>query len=99
MMQSNPMRTALSLAIATLLAVPVIAAAEAAAPVSAATGPSADADTATEATAVTGPAAATDLDAVQVRGEYIPEPMQHTPQVASFVTREDLERTGDGARR
>ena len=47
MMKSNPMRTALSLAIATLLAVPVIAAAEAAAPVSAATGPSADADTAT----------------------------------------------------
>lgn len=82
MMKSNPMRTALSLAIATLLAVPVIAAAEA--------------GTATEATAVTGPAAATDLDAVQVRGEYIPEPMQHTPQVASFVTREDLERTGDG---
>lgn len=96
MMKSNPMRTALSLAIATLLAVPVIAAAEAAAPVSAATGPSAEAGTATEATAVTGPAAATDLDAVQVRGEYIPEPMQHTPQVASFVTREDLERTGDG---
>ena len=33
--------------------------------------------------AQTAPAGATDLDAVQVRGEYIPEPMQHTPQVAS----------------
>lgn len=38
----------------------------------------------------------TDLDAVKVRGEYIPEPMARTAEVASFVTREDLERTGDG---
>ncbi|MGY0561421.1 TonB-dependent receptor domain-containing protein [Luteimonas sp. A277] len=38
---------------------------------------------------------ATQLDAVQVRGEYIPEPMLMTSEVASFVTREDFERTGD----
>jgi len=36
------------------------------------------------------------LDAVEVRGEYIPEPMLETSEVASFVTREDLQRTGDG---
>src|SRR5690606_16025552 len=35
------------------------------------------------------------LDAVEVRGEYIPEPMLQTAQVASFITREDFERTGD----
>lgn len=39
--------------------------------------------------------AATDLDAIEVRGEYIPEPMLQTSEVASFVTREDFERTGD----
>ena len=37
----------------------------------------------------------TQLDAVQVRGEYIPEPMLQTSEVASFITREDFERTGD----
>jgi TonB-dependent receptor len=37
-----------------------------------------------------------ELDAVLVRGEYIPEPMLQTPEVATFVTREDFERTGDG---
>ncbi|TYT25364.1 TonB-dependent receptor plug domain-containing protein [Luteimonas viscosa] len=36
------------------------------------------------------------LDAVEVRGEYIPEPMLQTAEVASFITREDFERTGDG---
>ncbi|NZA26608.1 TonB-dependent receptor [Luteimonas sp. SJ-92] len=40
-------------------------------------------------------ASPTQLDAVQVRGEYIPEPMLQTSEVASFVTREDFERTGD----
>ncbi|MEN1970764.1 TonB-dependent receptor [Luteimonas sp. MJ204] len=35
------------------------------------------------------------LDAVEVRGEYIPEPMLQTAEVASFVQREDFERTGD----
>ena len=38
---------------------------------------------------------ATQLDSVVVRGEFIPEPMQRTSEVASFVTREDLQRTGD----
>lgn len=36
-----------------------------------------------------------ELDAVTVRGEYIPEPMANTAAVSSFVTREDFERTGD----
>lgn len=36
------------------------------------------------------------LDAVEVRGVYIPEPMLETSEVASFVTKEDLQRTGDG---
>lgn len=35
------------------------------------------------------------LDTIQVRGEYIPEPMLQTSEVASFVTREDFQRTGD----
>ncbi len=35
------------------------------------------------------------LDAVEVRGQHIPEPMLQTAEVASFVTREDFERTGD----
>jgi hypothetical protein len=37
----------------------------------------------------------TQLDAVQVQGEYIPEPMARTAEVAQFVTREDFSRTGD----
>ncbi|WP_407352256.1 TonB-dependent receptor domain-containing protein [Luteimonas sp. R10] len=40
-------------------------------------------------------ASPTQLDAVQVRGEYIPEPMLQTSEVASFITREDFARTGD----
>lgn len=35
------------------------------------------------------------LGSVQVKGEYIPEPMLDTSEVASFITEEDLERTGD----
>jgi len=38
---------------------------------------------------------ATQLDSVNVRGAFIPTPMATTAEVASFVTREDLERTGD----
>lgn len=37
------------------------------------------------------------LDAIEVRGRFIPEPMLQTSEVASFVTREDLERTGDSS--
>lgn len=47
-----------------------------------------------EATQQTTPQA-TQIDTVTVRGEYIPEPMANTAEVASFVTREDLQRTGD----
>lgn len=35
-------------------------------------------------------------DVVTVRGEFIPEPQRRTAQVASFVTSEDLQRSGDG---
>lgn len=35
-------------------------------------------------------------DVVVVRGEFIPEPQRRTAQVASFVTLDDLNRTGDG---
>ncbi|MGB3392149.1 MAG: TonB-dependent receptor [Stenotrophomonas sp.] len=38
----------------------------------------------------------THLDAVTVKGEHIPEPMIRTAEVASFITKEDLQRTGDG---
>ena len=41
-------------------------------------------------------AVATQLDAVTVQGEHIPEPMAQTAEVASFVSREDLQRSGDG---
>jgi outer membrane receptor protein involved in Fe transport len=34
-------------------------------------------------------------DVVVIRGEFIPEPMQDTSEVASFLTNEDLARTGD----
>jgi outer membrane receptor protein involved in Fe transport len=34
-------------------------------------------------------------DVIVVRGEFIPEPMQVTSEVASFLTNEDLARTGD----
>lgn len=38
---------------------------------------------------------ATQLDTLEVRGRYIPEPMLQTSEVASFITREDFRRTGD----
>lgn len=34
-------------------------------------------------------------DVIVVRGEFIPEPMQQTSEVAAFLTNEDLARTGD----
>ena len=34
-------------------------------------------------------------DVIVVRGEFIPEPMQVTSEVAAFLTNEDLARTGD----
>ncbi len=79
-MKSTPIRTGLFLAIAALLA-----------------SPCAIAQTADELPSgtVSPDAEPQQLDAVQVRGEFIPEPMLQTPEVASFVTREDFERTGD----
>ncbi|NYZ63913.1 TonB-dependent receptor domain-containing protein [Luteimonas deserti] len=47
------------------------------------------------ADAAATPQQTSELGAVTVRGEYIPEPMANTAEVASFVTREDFERTGD----
>ncbi len=38
----------------------------------------------------------TQVDEIVVLGRYIPEPLRETSEVAAFVTREDLERTGDG---
>ncbi len=35
------------------------------------------------------------VDEIVVLGRYIPEPLRETSEVASFVTREDLQRTGD----
>ena len=77
--RNRPARRHLALAISALLAAPCAALAQ-------------QAPTEEPASRVQTPA---ELDAVQVRGEYIPEPMLQTSEVASFVTREDFERTGD----
>ena len=37
----------------------------------------------------------TEVEAIVVRGRYIPEPMRATSEVASFLQAEDLERQGD----
>ncbi|MFW5659846.1 MAG: TonB-dependent receptor domain-containing protein [Oceanicaulis sp.] len=52
--------------------------------------PSAFARQADEAAQASEPA-----DVITVRGQFIPEPQRNTAQVASFVTAEDLERSGD----
>src|SRR3546814_14874296 len=41
------------------------------------------------------PSSATELDAVEVRGEYIPEPMFASPAIMTHVSKQDLERQGD----
>jgi TonB-dependent receptor len=41
------------------------------------------------------PSQPTELDAVEVRGEYIPEPMLVSSAVMSHISKEDLERQGD----
>ena len=71
-MKPNQKRSALFVAIATLLASPSLLAQE-----------------------QSQPQSAQALDSVQVKGVYIPEPMLDTSEVASFITQEDLERTGD----
>ncbi|HLM53159.1 MAG TPA: TonB-dependent receptor [Pseudoxanthomonas sp.] len=83
-MKLTTTRTGLFLAITGLLAVHGAAAQT--------TTPDTPTPPATEAT----DASARTLDAVEVRGAYIPEPMLETSEVASFVTKEDLQRTGDG---
>lgn len=35
------------------------------------------------------------LDSIDVRGEYIPQPLLETPQLVSVITRQDLQRSGD----
>src|SRR3546814_20022089 len=37
----------------------------------------------------------TELDAIEVRGEYIPEPMLASPAIMTHVSKQDLERQGD----
>ncbi len=46
-------------------------------------------------TATAAPMQAIQLDSVEVRGEYIPEPMLVNSQVLSHVSKEDLDRQGD----
>src|SRR3546814_7850132 len=41
------------------------------------------------------PSSATELDAVEVRGEYIPEPKLASPAIMTHVSKQDLERQGD----
>lgn len=76
----RPARSSLSLAIAALLA-PCLA-------IAADTTP---ASTGTDATAAM---AAPTLDAIQVRGEHIPEPMLLSSQVVNLVSRQDMDRQG-----
>jgi hypothetical protein len=80
-------RSLLSLAIATLLA-PTTALAQTATtgdPIDAPAPPPAASPVQTETT----------LDAVQVQGRYIPEPLLQSSSVMQVVTREDLQRQGD----
>lgn len=46
--------------------------------------------------AAQAPASAPVDDIIVVRYQYTPEPQRNTAQVASFITAEDLERSGDG---
>jgi outer membrane receptor protein involved in Fe transport len=36
------------------------------------------------------------LDAIEIKGEYIPQPLLETAEVVSVITSEDLQRSGDG---
>lgn len=36
------------------------------------------------------------LDAIEIKGEYIPQPLLETAEVVSVITAEDLQRSGDG---
>ena len=93
-MKLNPARpfprTCLFLAISALLA-PVVASAQDA---PAEAGPQQAAGPA-ESGPAPQPQQPTELDAVEVRGEYIPEPMLVSPAVMSHISKEDLARQGD----
>lgn len=82
-------RTGLSLSISTLLF--------SGAALAQSTTTEADSSSGTSSTTSTTNSAPKQLDQVVVRGEYIPEPMLQTSEVASFITREDMERTGDSS--
>ncbi|MBS7458919.1 TonB-dependent receptor domain-containing protein [Coralloluteibacterium stylophorae] len=86
-------RTTLSLAISALL-LPQLALAQAIPPLRQATTRQ-DPPTTVGATQEAPTQRAAQLDAVQVLGEYIPEPMLETPEIASFISAEDFQRTGD----
>ncbi|MGY1425139.1 TonB-dependent receptor domain-containing protein [Lysobacter sp. A289] len=89
-MKLTTARTGLFLAISALLA-PNIALAQ-----TVSNAPPQSAPAATSATAAAAaPMQATELDAVQVQGEYIPEPMLLSSAVMTHVSKEDLERQGD----
>ena len=89
-MKLTPTRTGLFLAISAMFT-PVGAFGQAAPPVPEST----PATVAQPALAASAADTARTLDAVEVRSEYIPEPMLQTSAVASFVTREDFARQGD----
>lgn len=91
-MTLSPTRTGLFLAISALFA-PQVAFAQTATPQQA---PQQTPTAPAEASAPAADQDPTTLDAVEVRGEYIPEPMAQTAEVSQFVTREDFQRTGDG---
>ncbi|MGH8084928.1 MAG: TonB-dependent receptor domain-containing protein [Lysobacter sp.] len=92
-MKLTPTRTGLFLAISALLA-PSLALAQSAPPATPPQSASASTSTATSAAAA-APMQATELDAVQVQGTYIPEPMLLSSAVMTHVSKEDLERQGD----
>ena len=83
-MTTHAPRTGLFLAITTLLASPLSLA-------HASLGTTTTADTTLDTAAT--PAS---LDAVQVRGDHIPEPMLLSAQVMTHVSKEDIERQGAG---
>lgn len=87
-MKPNPTRTGLSLAIAALLAAPGAFAQDPAPipPTEPAPAGSSDEQQGERAT---------ELGAVEVRGQYIPEPLLESSEVISVVTREDFARQGD----
>ncbi len=92
-------RTCLFLAISALLAPATALAQDAGAPTTApqqtAAPDPATPDQRADGAAPQQPSQPTELDAVEVRGEYIPEPMLVSSAVMSHISKEDLERQGD----